>query len=328
MQTHERWFTEDTFETDWSFAARPAALAAVVSVVLVTLAWRAVAVRFPSPELPFLHRVGRLTPWLPRLVGVHLGVALLALAARGDFLSPSLPLEDLPASGAAALVEGAVGVWLITGYRLRWAGAAVAALGPALLVGAGPVALLENAALLGIALFLVFAPASDHGRHGEAHHPAHRLQPALLVLRVGAAVSLVSLAFSEKLTNPAMARATLHEHPELNVLDLVGLPVSTDAFIVIAGAVELLFGLLVLSGAAPQVAVLVAAVPFNLTLLLFGAPELIGHLPVYGILLTLLAYGSDPRTAPLVRSLRLDALRAPVHAARFAPAETREGAAL
>lgn len=67
--------------------------------------------------------------------------------------------------------------------------------------------------------------------------------------------------------------------------------------IAVAGSVELLFGLLVLSGALPQVVVLVAAVPFNATLLLFGRTELIGHLPVYGVFLTLLVYGSNPATA-------------------------------
>ncbi len=100
-----------------------------------------------------------------------------------------------------------------------------------------------------------------------------------------------------------MAAATLAAHPELDVFALVGLHVPTDVFIVVAGGVEVLFGLLVLSGAAPQVAVLVAAVPFNLPLLLFGATELVGHLPVYGILLALLVYGSEPATAPLVRFL-------------------------
>ncbi|MGZ5417321.1 MAG: hypothetical protein ACXWDI_09095 [Nocardioides sp.] len=62
----------------------------------------------------------------------------------------------------------------------------------------------------------------------------------------------------------------------------------------------MLFGLLVISGALPQVAVLIAAVPFNATLVLFGQAELVGHLPVYGVFLALLAYGSDPDTYALV----------------------------
>jgi hypothetical protein len=51
------------------------------------------------------------------------------------------------------------------------------------------------------------------------------------------------------------------------------------------------------------VAVLVAGIPFNATLLLFGQTELLGHLPVYGVFLTLLVYGSHPGTAEAVRWL-------------------------
>jgi hypothetical protein len=106
-----------------------------------------------------------------------------------------------------------------------------------------------------------------------------------------------------------MARATLQHYPQLDVVSYLGLHVPADAFILVAGATELLFGLLVLSGAMPQLAMLVAAVPFNATLLIFGAAELLGHLPVYGVFLTLLAYGSDRRTAGDVRWLPRPRLR-------------------
>ncbi len=43
-----------------------------------------------------------------------------------------------------------------------------------------------------------------------------------------------------------------------------------------------------------------AGIPFNATLLLFGSTEMLGHLPVYGVFLTLLVYGSRPDTARLV----------------------------
>ncbi len=314
---HERWFVEET-PADWSFAARPLSLAAIAAVVLVTLAWRAAALRFRTPELPQLRPLGRLAPYIPRLLGIHLGVSLLALSARGEFLSPALPTEDVPLGVLFALLEAAVGVWLITGVQLRYAALVVVALGPALWLGAGPVALLENAALVGIAGFLAVLPPSDTPA-GRVEADATAVRRALLLLRTGAAVSLVSLAFSEKFTNPEMAAATLAAHPQLDVFGLVGLDLPTDAFIVVAGATELLFGLLVLSGAAPQVAVLVAAVPFNLTLLLFGATELVGHLPVYGVLLALLVYGSEPATAPLVRFLPCLPARRAVPRAAAAP---------
>lgn len=299
---HERYFVEDTSGGDWEFLFSPLPLALIAGVVVVAVLWRTVARRLPSPELRALAPVGRLVPYVPRLLAIHLGISLLAMAVTGAFLAPSLRLDDVPGGAAAGLVEGALGAWLITGIRLRWAAIGLAALGPLALLGSGPVALLETAALLGIAAFLAILPPGD-GTFGRVDADPARLRAALLALRVGVAVTLVTLALSEKFTNPALARSTLEAYPQLDVFGLVGLHVPQETFIAVAGAVELLFGLLVLSGALPQVAVLVAGIPFNATLILFGTTELIGHLPVYGVFLTLLVYGSSPETAPAVRWL-------------------------
>ena len=40
---------------------------------------------------------------------------------------------------------------------------------------------------------------------------------------------------------------------------------------------------------------IVAGIPFNATLFFLGTEELIGHLPIYGTMLALLVYGSNPR---------------------------------
>jgi uncharacterized membrane protein YphA (DoxX/SURF4 family) len=58
-----------------------------------------------------------------------------------------------------------------------------------------------------------------------------------------------------------MGVAMLEQQPVLNLLAPVG--VSAAQFVLLAGVVELLFGLLVLSGATPQVVGLVATVPFT-----------------------------------------------------------------
>jgi hypothetical protein len=71
----------------------------------------------------------------------------------------------------------------------------------------------------------------------------------------------------------------------------------------VAGAIEVLFGLLLISGALPQAIVLIAGIPFNATLWFFGNLELVGHLPVYGTMLVLLVYGSSPELRPLVPRL-------------------------
>ena len=124
-----------------------------------------------------------------------------------------------------------------------------------------------------------------------------------MAVRLGAGGALITPAFAERLANPALARETLRRYPNLDVFALAGIHIPPDTFVAVAGATELLFGLLVISGALPQVAVLVAGIPFNATLLLFGGTELLGHLPVYGVFLALLVYGSQAQTAPLVRWL-------------------------
>ncbi len=299
LPLHETWFEETSAARDWGFLFEPLTLGLVLTMVAVTVVWRLVARRLPMPELAVLAPVGRLTPWVPRLLGIHLGVSLLALAATGHFMTPGIEGPGGVTGTTLLLLEAALGVWLVSGYRLRPAAAVVLGLGPLLAFVSSPVTLLECANLAAVAAFLVVVPpgADDHGRAAPG---ARDLRIALLAMRLGVGVALIALAFTEKLTHPALAEQTLEHYPALNVFSLVGIPVSDLTFVAVAGAVELLFGLLVISGALPQVTVLVAAVPFNATLLLFGQTELVGHLPVYGVFLALLAYGSDPRTAPLV----------------------------
>jgi hypothetical protein len=295
LPLHETWFEETSAGRDWGFLIEPLTVTLVVAVVLVALAWRYAAGRFSGPELPFLAPVGRLVPWVSRLLGIHLGVSLLALAATGAFLTPAI--DDVGA--VPLLLEAALGVWLVSGVALRPAAWLVLGLGPLLALVSSPVTLLECANLAAVAAFLVVVPPGAHD-HGRADPNARQLRTALLAMRLGVGIALIALAFTEKLTHPQLALETLESYPALNVFSLVGIPVPDETFVAIAGATELLFGLLVISGALPQVAVLVAAVPFNATLLLFGQTELVGHLPVYGVFLALLAYGSDPRTASLV----------------------------
>jgi uncharacterized membrane protein YphA (DoxX/SURF4 family) len=297
---HERWFVKDTSGGgDWAFFISPIPLALTVAVVAVSLGWRMVARRLPSPELRPLLTLGRITAYVPRLLAIHLGVSLLALAVTDGFLAHCVALRDVPGGPIAGLVEGALGVWFITGIRLRGAALGLAALTPLALLAAGPVAIFESAALFGIAAFLWILPPSD-GIFGRVEPDPAVLRHALLALRIGVATSLVTLAFSEKFTNPELARRTIETFPRLDGFSLIGIHLPHDTFIAFAASVELLFGLLVLSGALPQVVALVAAAPFSATLLLFGTTELIGHLPLYGVFLTFLIYGSNRATTPEV----------------------------
>jgi hypothetical protein len=93
-----------------------------------------------------------------------------------------------------------------------------------------------------------------------------------------------------------MALDFLRDKPDFNVANsLLGLDWSDLTFVRVAGAIEVAFGLLVISGRMPQLCVIAAGIPFNATLWFFGTTELVGHLPVYGAMLVLLVFGSDPK---------------------------------
>lgn len=300
---HEAWFTPARPPFDWSFAAQPATVAMIVGAVGVAVLWRLAARRLPSPEIGVLRPLGRLSSWVPRLLAVHAGVSLLAQAARGTYLAPSMVLPENPFGSALAIIEGVLGVWLITGFRIRGAAAMLVASGPLGMLGYGVVPILERVDLLGVALFLAVLPPGD-APGGAAETEPGRVAPALLALRSLAGLSLVVLAFTEKLARPALALSFLDRYPAFNLLRAVGLEVGDEAFVRLAGSVELLFGLLIISGALPQLTVLVAGVPFNVTLFFLGTEELIGHLPLYGAMLALLVYGSDPRLSTLTKRFR------------------------
>lgn len=318
---HEKWFEDLNPGADWSFAFSPLTLALLAAAVAVTIGWRFAARWLPQPELPVLAPLGRLVPFVPRLLGIHLGASLLALSARGQFLAPNLEAHSHAIVGWTLLgIQAVLGVWFVTGIRLRVPAVTLVIIGPAAVLFADLVALFEAIHLLGVALFLVLVPPSD-ATFGAVRPSFERLAAAILLLRLLLGASLITLGFSEKLANPDLARATLEAYPRLDVFALVGIDVPTDLFIRFAGVIEVLFGLLIISGALPQIVVLLAAVPFNATLLLFGSTELIGHLPVYGVFLALLVYGSGERTAAAVPGFAVPSLSL-VRASREPPARS------
>jgi len=308
---HASWFIDDPA----SYARRLAPLGDSVTLGLLAaavvgaLVWRWISSSLPAVEvrLPLL---ARLAPWIPRILGVHLGVKLLSLAVGNAYLAPHLDLTTVQGGSLIALAEGVVGVWLITGWRLRPAALATVALGPLGLVLAGPVAVLEAADVLGLALFLAWLPPGPDA-WGRRETSPEQLRPALFALRLALGTALIVVAFTEKLLAPELTLAFLDRYPAFDLFALVGLDLSPELFVQLAAAVEVLFGLLILSGASPQAVVVVAGIPFNVTLFFLGREELIGHLAIYGALLALLVYGSTPGLAEVVDDLRPASRRRP-----------------
>jgi uncharacterized membrane protein YphA (DoxX/SURF4 family) len=246
-------------------------------------------------------RRGLLYALAPLILGVHVAVPLLFNGVQGQLFSPD---NELPGVWANFLgfTETMVALALFYGAFTRVAAGALAALWVAGIPLVGLEPMLENALYLGFAAFFFLAgrgPYSiDRLLFPRVEPPAATARYAVTALRVGLGLSFVVVAFTEKFANIPLARAFLEEYP-LNFTGALGVPLSDEVFILCAGAVELLVGLFILSGVFVREIVLIALVPTNLTLTVFNWAELIGHLPIYGILAILLIWEPGPKNLAL-----------------------------
>jgi hypothetical protein len=257
--------------------------------------------------------LGRLVPYMPFALRLHLAVSLIGLLSLGVFLSPAMDLQADPVGILLGAVMVLVALSMATGRHAREGALLLLAAGPLGMLEFGFWAVAQRADLLGLALFILCTGAGRWSADLETGRtPDLRRADAangIWALRVCAGLALIVVAFAEKLATPDLALSFLADHPELNVAAAVGLPLGDLEFARLAGAVEVLFGLLLISGALSQVVVLAAAIPFNATLWLFGVNELLGHLPIYGAMLVLLVFASDPALRPAVGALAPPALR-------------------
>ena len=251
------------------------------------------------PE-PRIFRALERFAWLgPLVLGVHLGIALLAAAALGMLFVPSLRVERDAFGFALLLAEGVCGVLLLVGFATRPAAVALALLGVVAMQPFNFESILEQVHILGAAIFLFItgrgAISIDRvfGQQRALNVP-EAPAAALTLLRVCMGVGIAFGALTEKLLDPGLAGALLSERPYLNVL--AGLGVSNGQFAYLAGVVELVIGVVIVSGQLTRPVMAAGAVHFTATLPIFGWTDLLGHLPYYGIMLTLfIAPSADPR---------------------------------
>ena len=306
MILHERWFTDETrFPVQFGTWSSPNSLipiaVAVGITVIATVIYRARGrqsiVRGPiALGMPWENYVKLLT-WVPLVIGVHMGVTLLVSGVSRQLFVPNLELPVNFVGGVLGMVEIAIALSFIYGALARPAAAALALLWVAGMLVFGPLRLIEHTEILGIAFFLFATgrgPLAFDMAFDKLNTPVKPLIPyAVPVLRVALGIGLTIVALTEKLWNIPMGLAFLSEH-HFNFFPYIGLPGIDDTkFLLIAGTVELLVGLMLIAGTYVRLVILVTLVPFNLTLPFLGWRELVGHLPIYGILALLLLWGDE-----------------------------------
>ncbi len=340
---HVRWFVPD--------ANAPIARAAVFSGVTVlallaigaTIAaawvaarlaarWR-LAARGRAWVAPLLARIelglprpADLYPWVAAILALHTAAILFVRGVERQLFVPNLALPYTLAGGGLALLEIVVAFSLVGGIAVgaltRPAAVGLAAVGLLGMGYFGPLLVLEHAYFFGIAAFLFIAgrgPGTVQRVLRGPGRPDMRLLPyAVPLLRGAFGFATMLTGFTEKLWNRDLALAFLRDHP-FNVTAATPFPLSDAQFIVVAGLAEVTLGALLITGLWPRAAILAAWVPFNLAVPFLGSADVLGHLPIYGIILAILLCGTGRGFAI---ALRREVQQASATAAQPSPGES------
>ncbi len=297
---HVRWFIdEEHYPPRWErFFGLSTVLVVVVSLALLgalLLLRRLVGSQhFPNP--PFL---AYMEPSATTLLAVHTGISLVFFASQIDLFVHSLQLDKDMLGWLLVTLQIVVAFTLITGLFDRAGALLLAVVWLLGLLAFAPWRMIDQFLYVGIGITLLVL-----GRTIPPAAIARRLLPlgeyeqqAISALRILAGISFVSVAFTEKLLVPEAGVAFLAEYPNFNIMqEFLGWDWWTDyRFTIAAGVVEAAAGILLLSGIMTRVVILTLLVPFNLTVAFLPPIELLGHLPIFGIMYVLLLYGSGAK---------------------------------
>jgi uncharacterized membrane protein YphA (DoxX/SURF4 family) len=302
---HERWFVPDAARStpEWDRLVSLPVIVALASgaaaVALLALLQRLVG----DPLWPRPGFSQRLEPSAPAILGVQTAIAMIFMASRLNLFVPNIELPRNIVGGLVAGVAVVAAFSFITGVLTRIGAVVTLGLLLVTLLLVSWYQTLEQAVFAGIALYLLAVGRGvvrydDRGKEDRTPF-GDRLRPhALTFLRLGAGISIVTLALTEKLLDVELGLAFLREYPDFNLGRLFGLPVSDEQFVYLAGIVEMTAGIALLAGFLPRVVILALWIPFNLGIVFLPAQELIGHLPILSTMYVLLVRGTEGIPSP------------------------------
>ena len=290
---HVKWFSESgssIYPSAFSYSELLTAITLLL-LFLIVAAW--LNGRLVKPGARYF------LPWCQHTKPLGFALLLLSIYFLGCAFSGVILAPHIAASpGVTALCIGFQALVSIL-LLLNRAQELMAGLILSLFLVAGIVDvtfLLEYVLLLGVA-WLVYTARQIPQEH------------TMRLLRCALGFSLVGLALTEKLLQPALALNVLQQY-SLNFMAHMGVPFSDIWFVLAAGMVELLVGLLLVLGwlvRTTTVVLLALMIASNSYFVMIdnhalALMEFIGHLPVFAVGILLLSYRSLERSSAPARS--------------------------
>lgn len=328
---HVKWFTDednyplrtDLIVSDRTLLMLVTSALAVGGIILLERLLR-------DGNWPNLAIFRRMAVGAPTILSVQAAITLVAAASQGTLLVPNFPMPDSPIGMIVIATELFVAVTFVTGI-FDWVGAlALIALLPIGAIVCSPWDVLEQATWVGIAaVVLVIGRGSTRGAGARRWFRSRDRawgERAVRVLRVSTGFGLIAVAFGEKLWNPELGRAFVASHPAFNFMhSTLGLTwFSDDLFVLAIGLTEAAIGALLISGRMTRLVVLAMWIPFHLGIPLLPSQELIGHLPIFGIMYVLLVQRAAPKPARMPATVAASSRRGSfLHVGRLAQVPIR-----
>jgi len=296
---HVKWFEDESrypVRVDLVFSGRTGLLIVVCDAALALLYGLQRSVG--DPHWPNLRVFKGMAVGAPSLLAVQAAIGLAYAAVQPTLFAPNLRLHPTALGLALVAIQILIAFSFITGIG-DWIGAlALIALVPLAFLPFPPFDVVDLLfwAGIGVIVLVIGHQAVEGGQARPWFQARSTAWPARAVaaLRIITGVAITSPALSEKVWNPAFGAIFIAHHPTFNVLrTYLGLRwFTTDRFVVAAGIVEALIGVLLISGFLTRVVIIGMRLPFNLGIPFLPPQELLEHLPILGIMYFLLVHSS------------------------------------
>lgn len=255
-----------------------------VLLVLLLLFFLNKKVKTPAWVSVLAARRGRKIFWLFKIL---IGLFLLVTAYENVLFAPIFIVDTL-VEKIISVASVLTALLLIFDYRTWLAGSLLLLIYFSGGFLYGFIEMLEHVHLLGVALFLLLLD----WRWGRPSFLGLWSVKSLDVLRVFTGIALIVLAWVEKLSYPILAEEFLKIHDWNFFDDFLGLTwLSDHYFVVFAGMIELMFGLIFILGWMVRLNTIALAMFFVSTAIVLGPHEVVGHLPVFAIAILFLLWG-------------------------------------
>ena len=230
------------------------------------------------------------------ILRVFTGMSFLLTAYEGALVAPH-KVADGSFGLFLVVIQAVIGIMLIANRWIKAAALMMLVLHAGVAVKFGILPALEYAIIIGIACFLLLNSIEDEARRDL-------LKPySVDALRIWTGISLVALAVGEKLAPSALGQVFLAQF-QWNFLQALGFTFFDDPlFVLSAGMVEAVIGIVLILGTTVRLAVLALSIMMAVSNIVFiiqgnneaALVEFIGHMPIIGVALVLLLLGYGQR---------------------------------